>query len=221
MLGVFCLRGGHGTRPEPIRVAGMGVLCAYVTPGGPREGRRLARAEKRLRRAGVSRILPCRGSGPDCSLPAVGTLPLCRAMADRLVMSALARRAILPQQATVVLRGEYPDGDLAEAAYRLCPRVRQVVIETVRGGEELQHRLYREFGASVDPAAAEESVLRVRFSGSPAGEGVRLCTQSDVADVRLEAPGVELPDFLEPAPALCALWQAGRLSLEQVRVQNT
>ena len=220
MLGMLCWQEQGRMRVQHTRVAGMGVLCAHVTRGGRREQRQLDRAAKLLRRAGVARVLPCREHKPEISLPVVEALPLYRALADRLILLELEERGVSPQQATVMLRGEYPDSDLTAAAYRLCPWVRQVVIDTEREADKLQYRLYREFGATVNPIVAAASVLRVRFGGTPIGEELCLCAQGDVTGFDVVSPEVVLPEWLEPAPALCALWQAGILSLSQLQVQR-
>ena len=218
MLGVLCPQEGKRVRTEPIRGAGLKALCAYVCPGGRGEERRTDRAEKLLRRGGVRCLLPCRGYRPEVSLPEAEALPLYRALAHRLVLDGLGELGVPPQQAVVVLQGEYPDSDLVAAAYRLCPKVRQVVIDTQRSGVELQRRLYRDFGVSVGPIRAGERIFRACFSGSGIGANLRLCTQGDVANIRLDVPELQLPDFLERPPVLCALWQAGRLDPERVQV---
>ena len=217
MLGVLCR--GKREHLEMTRVAGMNVLCAYVKGGGRGEARRLARAAKRLRRAGVRRLLESReGRGKLLGLPVVDALPLYRAVADRLILELLNRRGILPERATVVLRGECPDGELMTAAWRLCPRVRQVVIDTERGGEPAQRKLLQQFGVAVAATGIRQMAVTVRFSGQSMGEDLNLC-EAEPVDFLLDVPGLVLPDVLVRTSTLCALWQAGMLDLSQVQVR--
>lgn len=215
MLGMLCRQERGRIRMERTRVAGMRVLCAFVS-----RDRQLGRAERLLRRAGVKRVLPNReGEQPLHGLPAVDGLPLYRAMADRLVLAALHRRAIPPERATVVLRGEYPDGDLAAAARALCPRVRQVVVDTERGNGELQSRLFRQFGVAVGPVQ-DRLALAVRFSGQGRGEQLVLCPPLKLDGLEVTVPELVLPETLARVSVLCALWQAGLLDLSRVQVHE-
>ncbi len=212
---MLCRQERGRVRLERTRVAGMQVMCAFVS-----RDRQLGRAERLLRRAGVNRLLPNReGGGWLPGLPAVDGLPLYRAVADRLVLSALHRRAIKPEQATVVLRGEYPDGELTAAARALCPRVRQVVVDTERGSGELQGRLFRQFGVAVGPVQ-ERLTLTVRFSGQSRGEQLVLCQMPELDGLEVEVPELVLPETLVRVSVLCALWQAGLLDLSRVQVRD-
>lgn len=214
MLGMLCRQARGRVRVEKIRVAGVRVLCAYVS-----RDKQLARAARLLRRAGVRRILEPVGWRPELpGLPVVDALPLYRAVADRLVLEQLDVRGIAPERASVVLRGACPDGELTAAAYALCPQVRQVIVDTERGGEELQRSLLRRFGAAVLPVKDERDALAVRFSGTYAGEELSLCGQGVLGGLSLDVPQLVLPEELVRASVLCALWQAGVLDLSQVQV---
>lgn len=216
MLGMLCRQERGRVRLEKTRVAGMQVLCACVS-----RDRQLARAGRLLRRAGVGRMLESKeGQTSLLGLPVMGAMPLYRAVADRLVLELLNGRGIPPERATVILRGEYPDGDLAAAARALCPRVRQVVVDTGRGGEALQRSLLVQFGVAVMPVKDRRDVLAVRFSGQEEGEELNLCGLSEPEGVLMDVPQLVLPETLVRTSTLCALWQAGMLELSQVRVSR-
>lgn len=218
VLGILCWKERGPIRLERVQLAGVHVMCAYVPRGGQR-GKRLVRAAKLLRRAGVRRMLENGEEQPDLpGLPVVDALPLYRAVTDRLVLAALSRRGIPPERASVVLRGEYPDSDLTAAARSLCPRVRQVVVDTDRGGEVLQRRLLLGFGVAVTPVRDRRDVLTVRFSGAGRGESLILCNRAELDGLVVDAPQLVLPEMLARPSALCALWQAGLLNLSQIRV---
>lgn len=212
---MLCWQERGRVRLEQAQVAGLRVLCAYVS-----RDRQLRRAERLLRRAGVKQMLLNReGEQWLPGLPAVDGLHLYRAMADRLVLAALSRRGIAPERATVVLRGEYPDSELTAAARALCPRVRQVVVDTDRGREAQQRRLFREFGVAVGPVQ-DQSTLTVRFSGQSRGEPLVLCQPLKLDGLEVEVPELMLPETLVRVSALCALWQAGLLDLSRVQVRD-
>lgn len=221
MLGMLCRQERGRVQPETVRVAGMRVLCVRVKEGGRGETRRLARGAKLLRRAGVRYMLENAEGQPSLpGLPVVSALPLYRAVADRLVLERLGERGIVPERATVVLRGEYPDSELAAAARALCPRVRQVIVDTERGGDVLQRSLLRQFGVAVMPVQDRRDVVTVRFSGKSCAEELNLCGEVDLAGLSVDAPQVVLPETLVRASTVCALWQAGLLELSQVRVSR-
>ena len=222
MLGMLCWQERGRVRLETARVAGMCVLRVWVKEGGRGMERRLAHAAKLLRRAGVRRMLEHEGGQPELpGLPVVEALPLYRALAARLVLERLSARGIAPERASVVLRGEYPDGDLAGAAHALCPRVRQVVVDTDRDGEALQRDLLNRFGVAALPVKSRRDVLTVRFSGRSRGEELNLCGPVDLGGLSVDAPRLVLPETLARAGVLRALWQGGLLDLRELRVSQT
>lgn len=142
MLGL--LRWGQDRRVKLERgqVLGLPVMEARLDPGGPRGGRRLDRAARLLARQGVRRVLPLRNfeGGQELErrgLFPVEPLPLYRAMAGELALAALDQAGKAPGRAGIALRGERVDADLVRAARLLCPRVRTLVIQVPRGGEQL------------------------------------------------------------------------------------
>ena len=216
MLGVMSPGPGR-LKAEQVYILGLPVLWVSVPEGGYWEKRRVARAERLLIRSGVRRCLPLR-EAPEwaVSVPEVDPLPLYRAVADRMVLELLNSREVEPCRSTVVLTGEQVDGELARAARLLCPRVRVLGLEVGRGGERLARELYREFGAAV--SFGGQADVRVRFSGPAQPGELVLCQPPELLGLRVEAPGLCLPERLEPVPLLTALWQFGGLDVKEIRV---
>lgn len=204
------------------QVLGLPVLEARLDPGGRWGGRRLERAARLLARQGVKRILPLRDFSGQQGLERRGLLPveplpLYRTMAGELALAALSQTGKEAGRAGIALRGERVDGDLARAARLLCPRVRTLTIQVPRGGEQLARELYWEFGAAVSPEG--ETDAAVRFSGRGQDGELVLCGPTpQLLGLEIKAPGLDLPEELEPLPVLTALWQAGRLELEQLEI---
>ena len=143
---------------------------------------------------------------------------LCRAAADRLVLTELERRGVEKECACVALRGEFMDEDLIRTARLLCPKVRAVLVQVKWGGERLTRELYREFGVVAPPGAKGD--VAVRFSGKGDSGELVLCGQPELLGLRLEPVRITLPEGLEALPLMAALWQAGRLSLDELRVSG-
>ena len=220
MLGLLCWQDRGTVRVERRSIAGLDVACALVAGDGVWKKRRLARAAALLRRHGVRRMLPVLDFEVKMEgLPEIDPMPLYRAMAAEFVLQRMKLRHIAPERATVVLRGDYPDGDLTAAARRLCPFVRQVRVETGRGAEGLQKSLYRQFGAAVDTGRNGADTVFVRFSGEAEGEELVFSPGSEErAGLTLDVPGLVLPARLVRPAAVCALWQAGLVGLDRVQV---
>ena len=208
-------------RMERVQLLGMPVLWVSLAPGGRWENHRLRRAVRLLARQGVRRVLvPKTFDGWQelirGGLRGVDPVPLCRAMADRLVLTELDRREVETRRACVALRGEYVDADLERTARLLCPRVRTLIIQVEWGGERLARELYRTFGAATQPERKPNAV--VRFSGERKPGELVLCGQPELLGLEMEPESLTLPEDLEEMPLLTALWQSGRLSLEELRV---
>lgn len=209
--------------PERIMIAGLSVLRVRMAPGARWEGRRAERAGRLLRKRGVRRILPLREFAwgdrlSACGLAPVDPLPLYQTMAPELVMALLARRGVSPRAACVLLRGQWAQGPLAQAAIALCPTVRRVRLDVSGGGDRLERELYARFGAACDPGEGVPDVC-VRFDG-PAEEGT-LCLSPggiDLCGLRLAAPAPDMPQALKRDCVLTALWQAGALSTDGIAV---
>ena len=223
MLGLLCWSEERGVRLERAQLLGMPVLQVNLAPGGRWENRRLRRAARLLERQGVRRVLvPPEFHGwqelSKRGLRGVDPVSLYRAMADRLVMAGLERRGVENERACVVLRGEYVDADLERTARLLCPKVRTLIIQVEWGGERLARELYRTFGAAPQPEGRPDTA--VRFSGEGQQGELVLCGQAELLGLGLDMDGSTLPEGLEAMPLLTALWQSGRLSLEELRVNT-
>ncbi len=216
MLGVLCPGQGR-IKVERREILGLPVLWVYVPLGGYWEKHRLARAEHLLLRQGVRRLLPLRDApGWKPSLPEADPLPLYRAIADRIVLAVLKRGEKEPCCATVALAGEQVDADLARTARLLCPRVRTLLLEVGYGGERLARELYWEFGAPV--GIGGQADVCVRFSGASRPGELVLCGKPELLGLKLELPGICLPEQVEAVPVLSALWQAGKINASDLFV---
>lgn len=224
MLGQLKWAAGSWGGGESGTLYGLPILRTTSDPAGLFPQFRLRRAGKTLWRGGVLRVLT-----PDdftdwsvlaeFGLRPVSPEPLVRAKADELALSALHRRDLDPEGSTVALRGNRVDRDMRQAAIRLCPQVRRLIISAPRGGEELSLFLRREFGVPILPPE-EEGNLALRFSASaPAPEeGMELfgmCPK--LGGLQLLAPRLAEEDR-GSLPLLTALWQGGCLRAEQVKI---
>jgi len=215
-------------RPEMIvtKPAGISVLTA-VCPPLPGEGRslyrQLERLERRLLRAGATRIiLPAELAGKawTTALRPVEVLPFCRWAAEPLILGWLAVRGVPPEKSCVSLEGARLSPELRATARQLCRRVRRLRID-VPGEEGLlfARTLQRELGLPVQPVGGGQT-LRVSFS--PPGRGADLCLWGEppeLGGLRLQAEGRELPPELE-LPLLAVLWERGGLRREELRVTS-
>lgn len=203
-------------RVERREIYGLPVLQVRVRPGGWLERRRLRRSAKRLARAGVRRVLVPQDFQnwsvlERWGLRRVEPAPFLRFFAPQIVLAALNRRGIAPNTATVALRGQRVDRDMARAAQLLCPLVRQVAISAPRGGEELSQWLRREYGLPVQPDGAQVS-LAVYFDPEGAGEEDLLLWGADpkLAGVVPRASELNSEDQRDLG-LLTALWETGKL----------
>ena len=208
---------------ERVQLLGMPVLRVSLASGARWENRRLHRAARLLARQGVRRVLvPPKFNGwqelKKRGLRGVDPVPLYRAMADRLVLTQLERGGVENERACVALRGDYVDADLERTARLLCPKVRTLIIQVEWGGERLTGELYRTFGAAPHPEGKPDAVARFSGVGQP-GE-LALCGRSELLGLELAPESLALPEGLEAMPLLAALWQSGRLSLEELRVNT-
>lgn len=177
---------------------------------------RLRRGAKRLARAGIRRVLVPRDfdQWPQLErwgLRQVDPVPFLRFYAPQIVLAALNRQGIAPNTATVALRGQRVDRDMARCAQLLCPLVRQVAVSAPQGGEELSLWLRREYGLPVQPDGDQVS-LAVYFDPEGAKvEDLLLWGPSPrLADVTPLAMGLTGEDRQDLA-LLTALWETGKI----------
>ncbi len=119
---------------------------------------------------------------------------------------AMTARGIDPRRAAVYLRAERETPDMERAAYRLCPMVRDLVID-VPGGSELAARLRREYGVPILPAGSVRADLTIRFEEGPVLEGAAFTLK-----------GRQMPQDCEALPLLSALWECGRVKREDIAI---
>lgn len=215
---------GKGTA-VPGKLYGLNVLWAEVDPESFWALRRLRKAGRSFRRAGVSRLL-VPGSFADWSvvgamgLRPIETEPLVKAHSAPLALGSLERRGLAPDRATVALRGSRADRAMRQAAAELCPRVRNLVIDVPRGGRELAQWLRWEFGMPVLP---QEMPGQVGLCFHPGSEG------EDEENLGLYGPNPRLaglalavPELAEEdrenLPLLAALWEGGKLGPEDIKI---
>ena len=228
MLG-YCAMTDRRVRPVPDRreLAGLPVLQLEVTEGRWAL-RRLDRGGRRLRRAGVRRVLTPAGFPHWGRLRALGLEPvepwgLLRRLAPTLALAWLESRGLPPERSTIALRARR-SADLAPAALALCPRVGALVL-SAPDGEELARKLRQEFGAA--PLADRRDgrcALALHFAPGLDAGGEAVLPLYDGAplprELVLSAPGLPSPPPCPPERLLAALWEAGRLRAEEIEVQG-
>lgn len=216
--------GGRG-RAEPGRLYGLSVLRAEADPAGFWGERRLRRAGKGLRRGGVLRVLVPGDFDRWPALALFGLRPVevdafVRNQSATLALELLERRGLTPDRAVVALRGVRADRDMARTAAALCRRVRRLVVDAPRGGEELAVWLRREFGVPVLPPG-EGCHAALRFHPDcPREEGAALelyGPRPRLAGLALSAPRLAEEDR-ENLPLLSALWEGGKLGPDDIKI---
>lgn len=225
MLGQLVLSPGGRGRPEPGRLYGLPVLRAEADPSGLWGEGRVRRAGKGLRRGGALRVLVSGEFSRWPLLEGLGLRPVdperfVRAQSAPLALELLERRGLAPDRAVVALRGLRADRDMARTAALLCRRVRRLVVDAPRGGEELAAWLRREFGLPVLPPG-EPGEVSLRFHPDcPREEGAALelyGPRPRLAGLTLSAPGLAEEDR-EALPLLSALWEGGKLGPDDIKI---
>lgn len=214
--------GGRG-RGETGELYGIPVLRVQIDPEGLFGRHHLNRAGRELRRRGVVRTLLPREFEAWSMLEKLGLRwvepgPFLRAQAPRLAVTALRRRDIDPERATVSLSGARTDMEMLRAAMELCPRVRRLVI-AAPDGQRLACRLREEFGMPVLPPEVPAQ-LDLRFHpGGNEGAVPRLELYGrtpDLDGLRVAAPTLAAGEQGDLS-LLCALWEWGKLDVEGLK----
>lgn len=223
---VYLRERGRG-RLQPGTMAGLPVLRAalYDPPGLARwrlEGR-LRRLEGRLVRAGAGRAALPEGfpyAGLLQSLRPVDPMPFWRALADRLVLAALERAGLDPRRSRVALSAPRLCSELRQAAERLRPHVRGLLIDVPELGADYARWLHLRYGLPVTPPSAGAAATAAFGPGGGRwGTVLELYGQRpELAGLRVSAPGLELPAGYE-GPALALLWEQGALDREGLTVR--
>ena len=224
-------RPARGEWTERVWVKSLPLLCArvYAPPGvSPRAlARRTNRAARRLAEAGCRRVLLPEGFEARSALErreliAVEPGGLCRAMAADLALALLEKKGIPPRRAAVELRGARAEGELSAAAYRLCPRVRQVTVRAQSGGEALAAGLRRMFGAAAltgGGMAGDAAVCFTEESDPPEGALRLWGARPETGGFALRAPEDALLPGADPLALAALLWEEGRLGLEEIALR--
>lgn len=142
-----------------------------------------------------------------------------RSFADRLALAWLERERIPRRGCCVALAGERLTPQLADAAVRLCPQIREIRLDVP--GEEstrLARRLNWEFGVPIVPPTAPAG-LTVAFGGTSPARLKLHGTAPQLDGLVLAAAGVYPPKELE-MPVLALLWEGGRLERRQIYVRE-
>lgn len=228
LLGQLLLEERGGGRAERGELYGLTVLRARAEPEGWLARRHLKRAGRALRRGGAVRALTPEGFTDwpvleACGLKPVSPLPFLQAQSAQLALVALDRRGLAPDRAVVALQGPRAGRELVRAAVELCPRVRHLVIDAPRGGQELASWLRREFGIPILPPG-EGAQVELCFGPGERAVGVggemRLAlygARPDLAGLSLTAPALDREDRGR-LPLLAALWEGGRLPADGIKI---
>lgn len=223
MLGQLVLASKGWGKLAAGRLYGLPVLRAEANCSGVWGEWRLHRAGRALRRSGVRRVLAPRELLPaleDFGLKKIDSEPFIRAQSVPLVLTALERRGVAPDRATVALRGMKVDRDMARTAVQLCPMVRSLVIDAPRGGRELAQWLRREFGVPVLPEGERGQMALAFQEGCPRleEEALRLYgARPELKGLRFSVPSLEEGDR-EELSLLTVLWEGGRLGPGDIKI---
>ncbi len=226
MLG-YCTMTDRRLRPAPERGM-LGQLPVYrlEVTSGRWERRRLDQGVKLLRRAGVRRVLAPEDFPYWTRLKEHGLVPpepwgLLRRLAPQLALAWLDGHGMQPERAAVALRGARA-ADLTPAALALCPLVGTLVL-SAPDGEALARRLRAEFGAApVEDRRDGGAALALHFAPDLPGGGEKTLSLYPGAPLPeglvMSAQGLPGGAVCPPELLLAALWEAGRLRPEEVRV---
>lgn len=244
MIGLFSWKEPQGGIPSrAVTLAERNILhtrflCAEIVRG-PRtvEGalrRRVGSAARRLRRAGVTRVvLPADfiwGTQLERQgLRSVSTLSLRRRLAADWVRQALAEAGMSPVGARIAVSAAQMTGELVRTVTELSLRHRYVLLDVPYGGEELCRRLRREYGISLllgpDRSQLEEADVLVLFDPRTdlrrrGGVTLPLYDESAPMGALSLPPALEerLPEGADRGQLLSALLEAGVLRPGQVSV---
>lgn len=211
-------------------------LCAEIARG-PRTAemtlrRRAGTAARRLRRAGVTRVVLPEGFPWGSQLEKYGvrpvsTLSLRRRLAADWVRGALAEAGVSPAGARVAVSAAQMTGELVRTVTELSLRHRYVLLDVPYGGEELCRRLRREYGISLllgpdrpQLEAADALVLFDPRTDLRRTGGVTLPLYDEAAPMgTLSLPPAleeQLPEGADRGQLLAALLEAGALRPGQV-----
>lgn len=230
MLGRICIDPQRRFRVtlEEENILGLRILKASV-PAPGRAGQ-LRRAARLLAKRKVGRVLVPDGFTAwelleRYGLKRVETEDFRRAIAAPLALAALRRMDVMDESATVVLRGERVTRAMRMAAISLCRRVRNVVISAHIGGEGLQAELRREYGVpNVEEGRGRIPDVALHFSESH-GNGAIIFRlygrEPDMNGMKVGSARPGLPEDSEQLALMAALWEAGKLRVDDPEIIHT
>lgn len=220
MLGqiVYSVRGRGILRAEEEKVHGLPVLRVAVDPQGRWAARRIKKAGKLLKKAGVRRVLVPEGFAQwellrRGGLRPVDPTPFLRAHGAELTLAALDRQGKRPEQCAVAIRAVRTQQDIVWTAERLCGQVRDICVSIPKGGEQLSQHLRWEFGVAVRPDFGGVPAA-VRFDSRTWDQAAALVDLFPPGPdprcgwVRLRGAGEEETEHF---PLIAALWEGKML----------
>jgi hypothetical protein len=181
MIGVLTWKTpSNGKKQKQIMVGEKSILHMRVWQAEIQRGdrtpetllrRRIALAQKKLRKHGVTRIILPKDFS-DCEmqkgLQVVSTLAMRQMLATGWVQRELSEQGIRPAGAKVAVVADRFTGEVVRTVTELAMRHRYVLLDVPHGGEELCRRLRREYGVSLllqpDRAQINEAEALVLFS---------------------------------------------------------
>ena len=163
MIGMLTWTPPAGIRQRRVTVESkslfhMRVTWAAVARGSrtpePVARRRALAAARRLRKAGVTRVVlpedfPWEGQLEKAGVAPVSTLPLRRSLAADLTRAAMAARGLSGGSARVAVAGDQLSCQLVRTVTELALGHRYVLVDVPYGGEALAGQLRREYGVSL------------------------------------------------------------------------
>ena len=161
-----------------LRVAWASVAKGPRTPEALVR-RRVLTAAKRLRKAGVTRLVVPEAFAYGEQLEKVGvapvsTLPLRRALAADLARAVMAGRNLSGGSARLAVAGDQLSGELVRTVTELALGNRYVLLDVPYGGDTLANQLRREYGVSLllsptrqQMGEADPAVLRLYDEAAP------------------------------------------------------
>lgn len=233
MIGVLTWKApSKGTRQKQITIGEKSILHMHVwqaeilrTDRAPDAvlRRRIAVAQKKLRKRGVTRLVFPKGFS-NCELQKgllpVSTLMLRQMLATDWVQRDLSEQGIRAAGAKVAVVADRFTGEVVRTVTELALRHRYVLLDVPHGGEELSRRLRREYGVSLllqpDQAQIDGAEALVLFSPKQELEQknpvvIPLYDEDAVMPALVLAPVLEakLPQGANRVQLLAALLQAG------------
>ena len=187
-----------------LRVAWASVARGPRTPEALVR-RRVLTAAKRLRKAGVTRLVVPEAFAYGEQLEKVGvapvsTLPLRRALAADLARAVMAGRNLSGGSARLAVAGDQLSGELVRTVTELALGNRYVLLDVPYGGDTLANQLRREYGVSLLLSPTRQQMEEARTD----------LRRRDPAVLRLYDEAAPLPPLLLPPvlegqmpPGLC------------------